>query len=285
MQNYLDNLNKTAKLIEEADYILIGAGAGLSAAAGLNYGDKELFTKWFPSLAEQGIETIGEACSIYWEVNDSNRREFWAYWSKHIRNIRYETPALKAYLDLFDKLKNKSHFIITTNVDGQFEKAGFDKEKIFAPQGDYGLFQCEKPCSDELFDNKTIIDKMTANINYETFSVREEDIPRCAKCGGFLVRNLRIDDIFVEAPHMTKQKDYIDFVNNSTDGRLVLLELGVGFNTPGIIRWPFERIAKDHPNAKLIRMNRYYAEVPKELEDKSISFNESIEVVISDLKL
>lgn len=282
--NYLDNITKAAELIKEADYILVGAGAGLSAAGGLNYGDSKLFKEWFPKLSQAGVNSIGDAIALYWNVDDSNRRTFWAYWANHINKIRFEAPALKPYLDLYEILKDKNHFIITTNVDGQFVKAGFDKEKMFAPQGDYGLFQCDKPCSDELYDNKKYIDKMIFNMNHDEFTIREEDIPHCPKCGSYMAKNLRVDDTFVEAPHMEKQKDYIDFINNSTDGKLLLIELGVGFNTPVIIRWPFERITKNHPNASLIRMNKDYPEVPKEIENKSISIDESTDKALSAIK-
>lgn len=282
--DYLDNIAKAAKLIKEADYILVGAGAGLSSAGGLNYGDSKLFKEWFPKLSRLGINTIGEAISLYWSVDDLNRRNFWAYWANHINKIRYEAPALKPYLYLFEVLKDKNHFIITTNVDGQFIKGGFNEEKIFAPQGDYGLFQCEKRCYDELFHNKTFIDKMISNINNDEFAVQEEDIPRCPKCGLYMAKNLRVDDTFVEAPHMKKQKDYIDFVNNSMDGKLILIELGVGFNTPVIIRWPFERITSRHPDAVLIRINMDYPEVPQEISSKSLSFSDNILKVINDIK-
>lgn len=283
-QIYVDNINKVANLIQEADYILLGAGAGLSAAGGLNYGDSKLFKKWFPKLSELGIDTIAEAISIYWNANDSNRRNFWAYWANHINKIRFEALALKPYLDLFEILKDKNHFIITTNVDGQFIKAGFDKEKIFAPQGDYGLFQCAKPCSNELYDNKVFIDKMIANMDTDKFSILKEDIPHCPKCGSYMSKNLRVDDTFVEAPHMIKQKDYMDFINNSMDGKLVIIELGVGFNTPGIIRWPFERITMKHPHAVLIRLNMDYPEVNKEISHKSLCFNTDIMKTINDIK-
>lgn len=283
MQNYSDKIITTIEKIRQADYILIGAGAGLSASGGLNYNDAELFKEWFPKLSQIGAKTIGEAVSMFWEVNDSNRRYFWAYWTNHINKIRYKAPALKPYLDLFDIIKNKNYFIITTNVDGQFIKAGFNKEKIFSPQGDYGLFQCNKPCCNELYDNKIVINKMISNMDNDEFAIQETDIPRCPNCGSYLSKNLRIDDTFVELSHMKKQKDYIDFVNNSTDGKLVLLELGIGFNTPAIIRWPFEKIAAEHPDAMLIRMNIDYPELPKEIESKSLSFNRDIKEVLTNI--
>ncbi|WP_242972925.1 SIR2 family NAD-dependent protein deacylase [Anaeromicrobium sediminis] len=284
MPDYLENITKAVKFIKEADYILVGAGAGLSASGGLNYGDSKLFKEWFPKLSELGINTIAEAISLYWSADDLNRRNFWAYWSNHINKIRYEVPALKPYLYLFEVLKSKNHFIITTNVDGQFIKAGFNKEKIFAPQGDYGLFQCEKPCCYELFHNRIFIDKMISNMNNDEFAVQEDDIPHCPKCGSYMTKNLRVDNTFVEAPHMKNQNDYIDFVNNSMNGKLVLIELGVGFNTPVIIRWPFERITSRHPNAVLIRINMDYPEVPQEISSKSLCISNNILKVINDIK-
>jgi NAD-dependent SIR2 family protein deacetylase len=283
MQSYLDRINKSIKKFKEADYILIGAGAGLSASGGLNYNDTKLFKKWFPKLSQIDVRTIGEAISMFWEVNDSNRKYFWAYWANHINKIRYEAPALKPYLDLFDIVKDKNYFIITTNVDGQFIKAGFNKEKIFSPQGNYGLFQCDKPCCNKLYDNKIFINKMIYNMDIDEFAVQETDIPRCPNCGSYLAKNLRVDDTFVESPNMKKQGDYIDFVNNSTDGKLVILELGVGFNTPAIIRWPFEKITTGHPNATLIRINVDYPEIPQKIISKSVSFNEDTKEVITDI--
>ena len=284
IQNYLDNIAKTSKLIKTADYIIIGAGAGLSASCGLNYGDSKIFKQWFPKLFSEGVETVGDALSIYWNVDDANRREFWAYWANHIQKIRYDSPAGKVYLELLDIVKGKNYFVITTNVDSQFNKAGFDEAKLFTPQGNYGLFQCEKPCSDEVYDNTAMINNMITNMDYDKFLVREEDIPRCPKCGSYLSKNLRVDDTFVDVPHMKKQKEYIDFINSSVKGKLLLLELGVGFNTPSIIRWPFEKMVNVHPNANLIRMNISYPEVPEEITEKSISFSNDITEVVCDIR-
>lgn len=283
MQSYSDNIIKAIDQIRDADYILIGAGAGLSASGGLNYSDTKLFKEWFPRLSQLGVRTIGEAISIFWNVNDSNRRAFWAYWANHIQKIRYDAPALQPYLDLLDIVKDKNYFIITTNVDGQFIKAGFSKDKIFAPQGDYGLFQCDKPCSDEVFYNHIMIDKMVSNMDNDDFRIREVDIPHCPICGSYLAKNLRIDDTFVEASHMKMQEDYLEFVNQSEDGKLVLLELGVGFNTPGIIRWPFEQVTSEHHSATLIRINMDHSKIPEKITSKCLAFNSDIAEVITEM--
>jgi NAD-dependent SIR2 family protein deacetylase len=177
----------------------------------------------------------------------------------------------------------KPHFVITTNVDAQFGKAGFLSSGLFTPQGDYGKFQCAVPCSDILHDNRDLVHNLIANMDDANVLVRDSDIPRCPACGDYLERNLRRDGHFVESPHMEKQPAYAEFVNRSSTGRLVLLELGVGFNTPGIIRWPFERIALQHPCATLVRVNLDDASVPEAIERKSIMFREDAALLLQDL--
>ncbi len=282
-QDYSASIEAAASALAEADNVLIGAGAGLSAAAGLNYQDSRLFQDWYPQFVELGYRNIWDAIVHHWSPDGGNRQQFWAFWATHIQKIRYDAGPGKLYLDLHRLVRDKSHFVITTNVDGQFKKAGFDPHRMFTPQGDYGTFQCAKPCRNILYDNREMVQRMLANLEDSRLSVREEDIPRCPNCGGYMERNLRRDDHFVEAPHMEKQRDYADFVNRSTGGKLVLLELGVGFNTPVIIRWPFERITAQHPHATLIRINLEDARVPGEITAKSIAFKQDIAQVMQAL--
>lgn len=283
MPIYSDKVKPVAGLLEEADTILIGAGSGLSASTGLNYMDAKLFKEWFPVLAGRGIQTIWEAVTTYWYPDDDNRRAFWAYWANHIQKIRYDAPPGEVYLKLHKLIKRKKHFVITTNVDGQFAKAGFDPELIFGPQGDYGFFQCENPCKHVVYDNQAYIQQMLAHVDQENFLIEETDIPRCPNCGQYLERNLRIDHHFVEAPHMTNRKAYTDFVNSSVAGKLVIFELGVGFNTPGIIRWPFEKIVLQHPDATLVRINLHDSQIPKEVGQKIVCIQHDIAAVIQDI--
>jgi len=275
-QNFSNKVEQAIQLIENADYVLIGAGAGFSAAGGLDYSDPELFEKWFPQLVESGINTLWEGLSSHWYMKESNKRRFWGYWANHINKIRYESPVLTPYKQLYELLKNKNYFVITTNVDYQFYKAGFDPNKIYAPQGDYAFFQCERACIDVVYPNKPYIDQMVSGTDFETLEVREEDIPICPNCGAHMSKNIRIDHTFVEAPHLENQDAYYEFINKSVDGKLVLLELGVGFNTPIIIRWPFEKVTSTHPKATLIRMNMNKPEVSDELKEKSLTFDENI---------
>jgi NAD-dependent SIR2 family protein deacetylase len=275
-QDYSARIDSAVSALAESDHILVGAGAGLSAAAGLNYQDSRVFRDWYPQFAGLGYRTIWDAITHHWSPDDANRRQFWAFWATHIQRIRYDAGPGKPYLDLHLLVKDKSHFVITTNVDGQFRKAGFDPHRMFTPQGDYGKFQCATPCRNILYDNFEMVQRMLENLDDSKRRVREEDIPRCPNCGDYLERNLRRDDHFVEEPYMEKQRDYADFVNRSTGGKLVLLELGAGFNTPSIIRWPFERITAQHPHAMLIRINLDDACVPGKIANRSIGFREDI---------
>jgi NAD-dependent SIR2 family protein deacetylase len=224
--------------------------------------------------------TIWEGITAHWSPDNTNRRRFWAH---HIQKIRYDAPAGPPYLDLCRLIADKKHFVISTNVDGQFVKAGLRSEVLFTPQGDYGKFQCATPCSNLLYDNRALVQQMIAALDEQNLLIRETDIPRCTLCGGYLERNLRIDHRFVEAPYMERQTDYADFINHAFSGKLLLLELGVGFNTPAIIRWPFERITLKHSNASLLRVNLNDAGFPGEIKDKSIGFHEDVAQVIQDL--
>ena len=156
---------------------MVGTGAGLSASGEINYLDKVLVEEWFPEYKNLNLNTIVEIQSAFWNLSNENVLAYWGYWARHIYNIRYKTKATKPYLDLYQLLKDKKHFIITTNVDGQFEKAGFKKENIFTPQGDYALFQCSSPCSNKLYDNKEMINTMALNTSLPLYRQLKRDFP------------------------------------------------------------------------------------------------------------
>ena len=156
---------------------MVGAEAGLAASGGINYLDKALVKEWFPEYKNLNLNTIVEIQSAFWNLSNENVLAYWGYWARHIYNIRYKTKATKPYLDLYELLKDKEHFIITTNIDGQFEKAGFKKENIFTPQGDYALFQCSSPCSNKLYDNKEMINTMALNTSLPLYRQLKRDFP------------------------------------------------------------------------------------------------------------
>ncbi len=275
---YIERIERAKKAILDAEYMVIGAGAGLSAAAGLDYSGKRFTDHFGDFIAKYGMKDLYSSSFYPFE----SQEEKWAYWAKHISLNRYETPVTDLYLQLFELVKTKDYFVITTNVESQFEKAGFAKSRLFEVQGNYGYLQCAKPCHSFLYDNRTIIAEMVKSIR--DCKIPKELVPKCPVCGGDMEVNLRKDGFFVQDKvwHVSN-KGYTDFVIRALKGRLVLLELGVGYNTPGIIRFPFESIVFKQPEITLIRVNRDDPSGYRENEDSTIAFNEDTARVIEDL--
>ncbi len=270
-----DRLNKAIMAIREAEHLVIGAGAGLSAAAGLVY-DGEVFESRFNDFIAKYHFTDLYTSGFY---PFPCEEEKWAYWARHISLCHWEKPAMSLYLKLLELVKDRDCFVITTNVDEQFAKAGFAPERTFATQGSYGKLQCANACHDTLYDNEKMVKEMLANTH--NCRIPTDLVPRCPMCGGRMETHLRCDQYFVENKDWHDACDrYQSFMANAVTGKTVLLEMGVGFNTPSIIRFPFERLASEHSNITLIRMNVSHAE--KQLDIKHfIPFTEDIGKVIS----
>jgi NAD-dependent SIR2 family protein deacetylase len=255
---FRDSIDAIKRELDSANAILVGAGAGLSAAAGLLYTDFETFRTWFPGYHERyGLRYIYQAAFF----DFPSIEEYYAYWARHITKIRYDFPVGKPYTDLRTILDGRNYFVLSTNADGQFEKVGFDTTRLCTPQGDYAFFQCSTPCRETIYPNRQIVSSMLSSIGEHEFAIRTEDIPRCPNCGEPLVPNLRKDSRFVEAPWLGRFDDFRAFVRDALSGRLLLLELGVGFNTPGIIRFPFEDMVSQRTNTAMIRINKDDPEV------------------------
>ncbi len=280
LTSYTNKINKASELINDADNIIIGVGAGLTASGGINYLNTEHFKQYYPQYYKQGYKNIMDVMGKkFWKINEDNAQEYWTFWATHINHVRYQTGLLEPYKRLHDLIKDKNHFIISTNVDGQLEKAGFNKEKIFAPQGDYAYFQCSTPCTYDIYYNEKMIKTMLEN-KIDEYTIQKEDIPLCPKCGEYLIPNLRSDNTFVEKPHMENFPSYQKYIDKIIDNNVVLLELGVGFNTPVIIRFPFEKLAEKYSNFSLIRVNltEYISNTNNLLE-----INEDINKVLGDI--
>lgn len=276
--SYRDKLNKIRQAIQNAEVILLGGGAGLSISAGLSYGGERFASHFADFISRYGLTDMYSSGFYPFPTQE----EKWAYWSRHIEINRYDPGPGQVYCDLLGVVKEKAYFVITTNVDAQFEKAGFEYKKIFAVQGDYGKLQCAKACHQVLYDNKDMIRQMVS----EQIDCRIPSylIPKCPRCGGFMEPNLRKDNFFVEDDdwHWSKRR-YEQFLTALGKKSLVLLELGVGYNTPTIIKFPFERITAEHPNATLVRMNKDYPEVNRMNQKKTIAFDQDIGEIISAL--
>ena len=278
MEEYNIRLQNAKQAINHADYILIGAGAGLSTAAGLEYGGERFQRDYKKFIEKYHFEDLYTA-SFY---PFSSQEEKWAFWARLIKLNRFREP-LKLYQELLEFVKNKNYFVITTNVDGQFETAGFDKEKIFAVQGDYRFLQCENACHNKLYDNKEMVEEWLKHT--ENLKIPKQLVPKCPVCGGNMEMNLRKDGNFIQDENWYRQAEQYDqFLDNIEEKNVVLLEIGVGFNTPGIIRFPFEQMTYQHLKTTFIRVNKDYPMVRQEIKHKTISFDEDINKILNDLK-
>lgn len=277
--SYSNNIERLKREINSADAILIGAGAGMSTAAGLTYSGVR-FMKYFSDFHEKyGITDIYSGGFYPFECPE----EYWAWWSRHIYYNRYGVEVGKAYLDLLEIIKNKNYFVITTNVDHQFQRAGFDKSRLFYTQGDYGLWQCSVPCHKATYDNRETVEKMIAE--QKNMRISAELLPYCPKCGKPMTMNLRSDNTFVEDEGWhAAAKRYENFVNTHKDGRILLIELGVGGNTPVIIKYPFLQLTAHNKNAVYACINFGEAFSLDTIEKQSICIDEDISKVLCDLK-
>lgn len=263
--------NEAAKIINKTDVILIGAGAGFSTAAGIQYSGKRFNDNFKEYIEKYNMKDMYSAGFYPFDTQE----EKWGYWSKHIFLNRYKEPATELYKRLFELVKNKEYFVITTNVDAQFVKSGFDKKKVWNVQGDYGKLQCALACSNKLYDNEEIIKKMVAE--QKDCKIPTELIPKCPNCGGDMEVNIRKDMFFVQDEDWySGANDYEDFIKKNEDKNIVFLELGVGYNTPTIIRYPFEKLTYKFPSAILVRVNIDDNEMPDLLKNKSFLVDEDI---------
>ncbi|MBQ1594955.1 MAG: Sir2 silent information regulator family NAD-dependent deacetylase [Ruminococcus sp.] len=277
-ENYSQQIEQIREKFNNADAVVIGAGAGLSTAAGLTYSG-ERFYKHFSDFAEKyGITDMYSGGFYPFPDNET----FWAWWSRHIYFNRYEKAPKPVYDDLLKLVKDRNYFVLTTNVDHQFQMAGFDKERLFYTQGDYGLFQCSVPCHDKNYDN---YDAVIAMIEQQKdMKIPTELVPHCPVCGKPMTMNLRSDDKFVEDEGWHKAAErYNSFIDENKDKNIVYLELGVGGNTPVIIKFPFWQLTAQNENAAYICVNLGESYCPDEIADQSICVNADIGKVINDL--
>ncbi|MDE6763215.1 MAG: Sir2 silent information regulator family NAD-dependent deacetylase [Oscillospiraceae bacterium] len=271
-------ITRLKNTLKVADAVVIGAGAGLSTAAGFTY-TGERFEKYFSDFIEKyGLTDMYSGGFFPFETSE----EHWAYWSRYIYCNRYTDVDNGVYKKLFELVNDKNYFVLTTNVDHQFQKAGFDKKRLFYTQGDYGLFQCSEPCHNETYDNEKIIRKMFAD--QKNMRVPTELVPICPKCGKHMTMNLRADDKFVQDNGWYKASErYNDFILRHSGSKILFLELGVGFNTPSIIKFPFWKMTAENPNAVYACINYGEAFCHEEIKKQSICLNIDISEAIERL--
>lgn len=270
---------RLAEALENADAVLVGAGAGLSTAAGFTYSGPR-FERHFADFRERYGFADMYSGGFYPYATPEER---WAFWSRYIMVNRYDMGANPLYVRLHELLAGRDYFVLTTNVDHQFQLAGFDKQRLFYTQGDYGLFQCSKPCCRETFDNEQAVRAMYER--QRDMRIPSELVPRCPHCGAELSTNLRADDTFVQDEGwFAAAARYRDFERRHKGLRMLYLELGVGYNTPAIIKYPFWRATLENPKATYACLNMGEALAPKEIAERSICLNADLAETLSQLE-
>ena len=271
-------LERLQAALRDCDAVVIGAGSGLSTAAGFTY-NGERFEKYFSDFAAKyGIKDMYSGGFYPFPTQE----EFWAYWSRYIYINRYMDAPKPVYENLLKLIADKDYFVVTTNVDHCFQKAGFDKRRLFYTQGDYGLFQCSEPCCQETFDNESVIRQMIEQ--QKDMKIPTELLPTCPHCGKPMTMNLRCDDTFVEDDgwHRAAER-YENFLRTRAGGKILFLELGVGYNTPVIIKYPFWQMTAKNPNATYVCINQGQAVCPQEIERQSVCIHADIGQVLQSL--
>ena len=277
--SYSDNIKRLNEEIKTADAVLIGAGAGMSTSAGFAY-DGERFKRYFADFeAKYGFHDMYSGGFYPYETFE----EYWAWWSRCILVNRYDVTAGKPYTDLLELVKDKDYFVLTTNVDHKFQLAGFDKKRLFYTQGDYGLWQCSKPCHDKTYDNESAVRKMVAE--QKDMKISTQLIPKCPVCGAPMAMNLRCDDTFFQdSGWYAAQSRYEDFIRRHENTCVLFFELGVGGNTPVIIKYPFWQMTAKNKKAVYALVNFAESMCQNEIADLSIFINDDIGDVLRQIK-
>ena len=270
--------DRLKQALHDADTVIIGAGAGLSTSAGFTYSGAR-FAQYFSDFAARyGFSDMYTGGFFPYPTKE----EFWAYWSRYILVNRYQDTPKPVYESLLGLLQGKDYFVITTNVDHCFQKAGFDKKRLFYTQGDYGLFQCSDPCCQETWDNETIVREMVDR--QKDMRIPTELLPICPHCGKPLTMSLRSDDKFVEDEgwHAAAER-YESFLRTRKGQKILYLELGVGYNTPVIIKYPFWRMTARNPNAVYACVNQGQAACPREITEQAVCIDGDIGEILARL--
>lgn len=259
---------RIARWIDEADRVVIGAGSGLSAAAGFDFGDQADFAARFPALVKRGLKAAYEMIGY----SDLSEAAFWGFWAVHVTQMRFADGRNPVYDGLLRLVHGKDCFVLTSNVDAMFVRNGFDPDRVWSIQGDYAFMQCLRPCTKEAWPNAPAIRRALGAIDPDSQEVADPAcIPHCIRCGGNVFLNVRGGAWFVEEPYYPQMERWHAWFGGKSNEHLPLLDVGSGYNTPGIVRWPMEQIAMHVPTARLVRVNLHDARVPSALGPRGVS--------------
>lgn len=273
-------IRKCKEILASADAILIGAGAGLTAAAGISYTDQAKFADLFPAWVKRGFSMQYQLMG-YTQWSEAEK---WGYYTIHLDYVYFKQKKNALYQEFRNVVGEKDYFVMTSNVDELFHKNGFARDRIYSPQGSYGKIQCTVPCSDTLWDIKPYIEKMRRALHpIEQVITDPECIPQCPRCGASMFINARVDRSFIETPYHMERERMKAWIEQSSLKTLALIEMGAGYNTPMVIRMPMEAIAAHLDRSKFIRVNLEHPQVPIELKQKSIELKGDIRTFIEEI--
>jgi NAD-dependent SIR2 family protein deacetylase len=271
---------QVSEWLGECDRVLIGAGAGLSAAAGIDYTDPVSFARLFPAMVRRGFRARHELIGY----PGLSPAAHWGYWATHVADVRYGPRPHPAYGRLLDLVSGKDYFVLTSNVDAMFPRNGFDETRLYAPQGDYASMQCLAPCRSETWETWPVLEGLLPAIDPMTQEVTDTSlIPRCPNCGGEVFMNVRAGHWFVEEPSAEQMERFMQWMRGALEQPLLVIEIGAGFNTPSVVRWPMERIVYSNLRAQFVRINLSHPEVPDGIADRSVSINADAAAAVDTL--
>jgi NAD-dependent SIR2 family protein deacetylase len=269
------SIDRILEWLDASPRVLIGAGAGLSVAAGIDYTDRESFARLYPGMRRRGFR----ACYELIGRHDLPPAAFWGYWAVHVQEARFSPGVAPVYAALREITSSKDVFVVTSNVDAMFERHGFDADRVWTPQGDFAHMHCTThrypSCREHVWPSEPMIDRVLGCLDPVTQEVTDTTaLPACPSCGGTVFFNVREDGTFVDAPYMDHSRRCTEWITNAlASGPLLILEIGAGFNTPGVVRLPLERLAARHPNTRFVRINREYPEIPRAMRERAIGLD------------
>lgn len=276
---YQHAIAQAAQWLHDADAVLIGAGAGLSAAAGYDFTDRAAFAKNYPGMLQYGFRCKLDLMGVW----DLPQELTWGYYLPHVKETRFGKVPEGVYPQLLSLVRGSDYFVKTTNADGLFERSGFARDRLFTPQGDYARYQCLRPCTQEAFATETLFERYLPLIDPKTQAMPKGRHPSCPRCGGPAFLNVRGGDWFVETPYLDEARRYEAWLKKNAGRKLLVLDIGSGFNTPTWIRWPAERLVMQNPAAHLLRINLHHPEVPTGIASRAVSLPARADEVIRAL--
>jgi NAD-dependent SIR2 family protein deacetylase len=276
-------IERAAEWLRASPRVLIGAGAGLSASAGIDYTDTHSFARLYPGMRRRGFRASYELIGRH----DLSPTAFWGYWALHVQHVRFRPWVAPVYEALRELTRGKDVFVVTSNVEAMFVRHGFHADHVWTPQGDFAHMHCitrgRPSCAELVWNSEPIIERLLAGLNPHTEEVDAAVVPKCPTCGGSVFFNVREDATFVETPYSEQAERCVEWIRSAMNSPLLILELGAGFNTPGVVRFPLERLGGRHEDSRFVRINRDHPDIPPQLDGRGVGIRGDAGEVVASL--